>query len=214
VNSAVIVAGGNGSRMSENIPKQFIKIMGEEILSYSVNIFLKHPKINEVIIVSHQDWIETVTRNYPSCIVVKGGKRRQDSSLNGVMATHSNTENVLIHDAARPFISSDIVSACLNTLNYCEGTAPVLTASNSLVKMDKGIPSYVDRSQICEVQTPQCFKKKLIIDVLSLDIGGTDEIGMVLKAYPKTILKLIPGNEKNKKITTDLDLYYFKLLLN
>ena len=96
MNSAVIVAGGNGSRMSGNIPKQFIKIMGEEILSYSVNIFLKHPKINEVIIVSHQDWIETVTRNYPSCIVVKGGKRRQDSSLNGVMATHSNTENVLI----------------------------------------------------------------------------------------------------------------------
>ena len=214
MNSAVIVAGGNGSRVSGNIPKQFIKIIGEEILSYSVNTFLKHPKINEVIIVSHQDWLDTVSKNYPSCIVVKGGKRRQDSSLNGVMATHSNTENVLIHDAARPFISSNIISACLKTLNNCEGTAPILTSSNSLVKMDKGIPSYVDRLKICEVQTPQCFKKKLIIDVLSLEIEGTDEMGMVLKAYPQTVLKLITGHEKNKKITTDLDLNYFKLFLN
>ena len=209
MNSVVIVAGGSGSRVSGKIPKQFIKIFGEEILSYSVNIFLKHPKINEVIIVSHPDWINTVSENYPSCKVVNGGKRRRDSSLNGVIATHSNTENVLIHDAARPFISSDIISACLKTLNNCEGTAPILTSSNSLVKMDKGIPSYVDRSKICEVQTPQCFKKKLIINVLSLEIEGTDEIGMVLKTFSNSRLKFISGSPMNNKITSNFDLNYF-----
>ena len=209
MNSAVIVAGGNGSRVSGNIPKQFIKIIGKEILSYSVNIFLKHPKIHEVIIVSHQDWIDTVSKNYPRCKIVKGGEKRQESSLNGVMATHSNTENVLIHDAARPFISSRIISDCLEVLNKCEGTAPVMDASNSMIKLSNGKATYVDRSKIYEVQTPQCFKKELILEVLSATLEGTDEIGMVLRKFPEINLEFVKGSLNNAKITTDSDIKHF-----
>ena len=85
MNSAVIVAGGIGLRIGSDIPKQFLKIKGKEILSFSVKTFLEHPQINEVIIVSHPDWIKIVSKNYPNCKVIKGGERRQDSSLNGVL---------------------------------------------------------------------------------------------------------------------------------
>ena len=77
------------------------------------------------------------------------------------MATNSNTENVLIHDAARPFILPQIISDCLEALNKCEGSAPVMDASNSLIQLDSGKASYVDRLKIREVQTPNVLKKNL-----------------------------------------------------
>ena len=173
MNSAVIVAGGLGTRFGGKIPKQFIKINGQEILSYSVNTFLEHPQIDEVIIVCHLEWLNIVSENYFDCKVVEGGKRRQDSSLNGIRATSENTENVLIHDAARPFISPTIISDCLEVLKKYKGTAPILNTSNSLIQLDNARASYVDRSKIYEVQTPQCFKKDLILNVFESNIKGT-----------------------------------------
>ena len=143
---------------------------------------------------------------YSNCIVVEGGRRRQDSSLNGVRATDSNTTNVLIHDAARPFITPKIISDCLEGLKKSEVTAPIMYTSNSLIKLDNGNATYVDRSKICEVQTPQCFNKNFILEVLESNIEGTDEIGMVLRKFPKTKINFIKGEEKNYKITHKVDL--------
>ncbi|SVD63560.1 uncharacterized protein METZ01_LOCUS416414, partial [marine metagenome] len=191
------------------IPKQFIKINGQEMLSYSVNTFLGHPQIDEVIIVSHLEWIKIVSENYSDCRVVEGGKRRQDSSLKGIRATSENTENVLIHDAARPFISPIIISDCLKALIKCKGTAPIMNTSNSLIQLDNARASYVDRSKIYEVQTPQCFKKDLILNVFESNIEGTDEIGMVLRKIPEIQLEFVKGSLNNSKITTDSDIKYF-----
>jgi len=80
--------------------------------------------------------------------------------------------------------------------------------------LENGIASYVDRAKIRELQTPQCFKKKLILDVLSSEIEGTDEIGMVIKIYPNSILKFIQGNKINNKITSDIDFNFFKSFFN
>ena len=209
MNSAVIVAGGSGNRFGSKIPKQFIKIDGQEILSFSVKTFLEHPEIDEVIIVSHLEWIKIVSENYSDCKVVEGGKRRQDSSLNGIRATSENTENVLIHDAARPFISPTIISDCLEALKKYEGSAPILNIPNSLIQLDNGRATYVDRSKICEVQTPQCFRRDLILKVLESDFEGTDEIGMVLRKNPEIQLEFVQGSLNNAKITTDSDIKHF-----
>ena len=208
MNSAVIVAGGTGSRMEGDIPKQFIKLKGEEILSYSVTTFLNHPQIAEVVIVCHPDWIEHVKSKYPECIVTTGGERRQDSSLNGVNTTSHEAEIVLIHDAARPFISEEIITDCLAAMKNAEGSAPILDSPNSLVKWDGKKAFRINRSKIKIVQTPQCFQKGLILKVLSEGIKGTDEIGMVLETYPDSRLEFIKGSPLNNKITTDLDLHY------
>jgi 2-C-methyl-D-erythritol 4-phosphate cytidylyltransferase len=206
MNSAVIVAGGTGFRFGGDIPKQFIKIDDQEILSYSVNTFLDHPQIDEVIIVCHSDWKEHVITNYPNCIVVKGGQRRQDSSMKGVSVVSDESEYVLIHDAVRPFVSKKIISDCLSALANSDGSAPIMNVSNSLIQLEKEKATYVDRSQIREVQTPQCFRKELISEALSSDIAGTDDIGIVLRLFPKSKLSFIPGNRDNFKITTERDL--------
>ena len=206
MNSAVIVAGGAGFRFGGNIPKQFIKIDGQEILSFSVNTFLDHPQIDEVIIVCHPDWNKHVITNYPNCKVVEGDQRRQDSSMKGVSIVSDESEHVLIHDAVRPFVSKKIISDCLSALENSDGSAPIMNVSNSLIQLGKEKATYVDRSQIKEVQTPQCFRKELISEALSSDIEGTDDIGIVLRLFPESKLSFISGNRDNFKITTERDL--------
>ena len=209
MNSAVIVAGGTGARFGNKTPKQFNKIHSKEILSFSVKTFLSHPEIDEVIIVSHPDWLDHVATKYPECHVVAGGKHRQNSSLNGVTATSSECLNVLIHDAARPFVTAEIISDCLSALGNYDGSAPIIPAIDSLVKWDGQKAHFVERSDIQIVQTPQCFKKQIILDVLESDISGTDEIGILLRLYPESKVKFIDGNIDNIKITTQNDLHYF-----
>ena len=210
MNSAVIVAGGLGVRFANEIPKQFIKIHSQEILSFSVKTFLKHPKIGEVIIVSHPDWMTHVVSQYPECHVVPGGERRQDSSLNGVNATSEESINVLIHDAVRPLVSKEIISDCLSALENYDASAPIILPVDSLIKWDGQKAISVDRENIKIVQTPQCFNKVIILDVLKSDIAGTDEIGMLLGVYPESKLNFIQGSSDNIKITTKNDLNYFR----
>ena len=210
MNSAIIVAGGSGARFGNDIPKQFFKIQSQEILSFSVKTFLKHPKIAEVIIVSHPDWVDHVASEYPKCHVIAGGAHRRDSSLNGITATSSESINVLIHDAARPFVKEEIISDCLSALAYYDGSAPIVSPTDSLIKWDGKKAISMDRPNFKIVQTPQCFKKITILDVLQSDITGTDEIGMLLKLYPDSKLKFIQGSLDNIKITTQHDLNYFR----
>ena len=210
MNSAVIVAGGASARFDNKIPKQFVKVYNQEILSFSVNTFLNHHKIDEVVIVSLPDWINHVASEYPKCHVVAGGTHRQHSSLNGVTATSSETINVLIHDAARPFVTDEIISDCLSALANYDGSAPIVSPTDSLVKWDGKKAISENRSNIKIVQTPQCFNKEIILDVLKSDITGTDEIGMLLKLYPDSKVQFIEGSINNIKITTQNDLSYCK----
>ena len=209
MNSAIIVSGGLGTRFGGDTPKQFIKINGQEILSFSVKTFLNHPQIDEVIIVSPKKWRKHVISQYPECHVVLGGKRRQDSSLNGVMATSDKSTNVLIHDAVRPFISSQIISKCLSALKTFDASAPIIPSIESMVKWNGKKADFIDRAEIQIVQTPQCFKKHTIIDILKSNFQGTDEIGMLLKFHPNSKIKLIDGNIDNIKITSQNDMKYF-----
>ena len=206
MNSAVIVAGGVGSRLGLDLPKQFYTLRKKEILSYSIETFLNHPNIHEVIIVVHKDWIEHVRKKYPGCISVIGGKRRQDSSLNGVLATNSNSKNILIHDAARPFLSTKIIDDCLSALKHLDASAPILDSTNSLIELKENQIFSVDRQNIKSVQTPQCFKKDLILQVLSSSIEGTDEIGMLLNFDNSKKIQFVDGHANNIKITTKTDL--------
>ena len=209
MNSAVIVAGGSGARFGNKIPKQFIKIHNQEILSFSVKVFLKHPKIDEVIIVSHPEWRGHVASQYPDCHVVVGGTHRQNSSLNGVTATSAESINVLIHDAARPFVTEKIISNCLSSLGNYDGVAPIIPATDSLIQWDGQNAHCVKRENVQIVQTPQCFKKIIISNVLESNISGTDEIGMLLNLYPDSKVNFIEGSIDNVKITTQNDLNYF-----
>ena len=214
MNSAIIVAGGNGSRIGGDIPKQFIKIEGKEILSFSVDLFNNHTQIEEVIIVVHVEWMEHVKKNYPNSKVVTGGETRQKSVKNGLAKCSSQTTHVLIHDAARPLISSKIITSCINALENADAVAPIMDSSNSLVEWDGREANYTDRDKIKEVQTPQCFKKEVIQKALDMEIEATDEIGLVLKSKVSHKIDFVHGSHENIKITYKKDVdnlqFYFQ----
>ena len=209
MNSVIIVAAGSGNRFSKKTPKQFIKLNNKEILHYSIETFSKHSQIDEIIIVCNTNWLKHVKEKYPLCKVIIGGTTRQDSCLNGLNLISKKTKNVLIHDAVRPFVSQKIISDCLFQLKKHDACAPILPSIDSLVSFHNNKTSHIDRSTIFSVQTPQCFKKELIFNILKTNIIGTDEVGLLLKLNPNANIAFIKGDIKNRKITYKEDLNFF-----
>ena len=172
---------------------------------------MNHPQINEVIIVAHVEWVDHVKENYPICKVVKGGNSRQESVKNGLKTCSNNSTQILIHDAARPMISSKIITSCITALKNADGVAPIIDSSNSLVEWDGQNATFIDRDKIKEVQTPQCFKKEVIQKALDMRIEATDEIGVVLKSKVTHIIDFVRGSHENVKITQRKDIENLQL---
>lgn len=214
MNSAIIVAGGSGQRFGSKTPKQFLKIGGKEILEYSVQTFNNHPEIDEVIIVTHSDWVNHVRDKYTECIITTGGDTRQKSVTNGLKICNEKYKFVLIHDAARPFVTSKIIQDCIDQLKEFQVVVPVLNPPDSLIKFENNSTTILDRTQIKIIQTPQCFHVDIINKSLFDHFSATDDFGLVLQAYPDISYTLIDGDENNFKITHQSDLERAKFIIN
>jgi len=212
MNVAIIVAGGSGTRLGGEIPKQYLRVGDRELLAYPVTTFLTHPRIDEVIIVCAQPWLEHVRESFPQCSAVLGGETRQTSSRNGVNACPGDTVNVLIHDAARAFVTPELISRCLDALPGNDAVAPILPSRDSLVNISESQPGFVDRSHIAAVQTPQCFPLPIIREVHDSDLDGSDEIGMALRLLPELHCRFVEGEAGNYKVTTALDFKLAKIV--
>ena len=106
-----------GLRLGNNLPKQFVKLSrNKTILDFSIEAFKKNELIQEIIIVTNSNWVEKIKNKHNDCKVVKGGLYRSQSSFIGLKECHNNCKNVLIHDAARPFVSQKIINECINRL--------------------------------------------------------------------------------------------------
>ena len=205
-NTAIIVAAGSGSRLGSTTPKQFLKLLGQEILSYSVNSFLDHPQIDAVVIVTSQNFLDHVAGQYPQCKVVLGGETRQDSVFNGVQACSPDTSNVLVHDAARPLIPHSIITTCLSKLAIYEGVAPAIEPSDSMVLLRGDEFSNLNRADLRIIQTPQCFRIDTLRDAHASGNVDTDEIGLVKQSLPGARLGFVPGAPETMKVTSQMDL--------
>ncbi len=203
---AVIVAGGEGTRIQSQIPKQYLTINGRQVLSFSVDTFLEHPMINKVILVVSLHYARQVKKNYPGCHVVLGGKTRQASSTNGVNAVPPGTEKVLVHDAARPFVTHQMITECVESLDECDGAVPILTPDNTMIMLNNGTLAYLDRQKVKAVQTPQGFRNGILTKAQRSGFETTDELGLVLLSSPKAKIHLFAGDDRNFKITTPLNL--------
>ena len=206
-NIAIILAGGSGSRFGDETPKQFIILHGRRVIDYSVNIFYQHNEIDEIIISCPPNWIDIIQNEYPNCKVVKGGKTRKDSSYNGLKACPKDTNNVLIHDAARPFIDKDIISRCLNSLKNNQAVDTVISSSDTIVEAKKNIITNMPiRDNMFLGQTPQAFNFKTIIDAHKKFKGETtDDIRLVKELGIKCAT--IEGSVYNFKLTNQPDIY-------
>ena len=214
MNIAIILAGGSGTRFKSKIPKQYFKIGNKSIINYTIDAFEKSSLIDKIIIVVDKKYINDISKKNPKHIVVSGGKSRFESSYNGILACPKNSKKVLIHDAARPFVSQEIITSCIEALNNYEAVVTSIQTTDTVIRVkNMEIIQVEDRNQIFLNQTPQGFKYKTILDAHKNRTGSvTDDISLL--DLNETKCKVIKGSKKNIKITTNDDIQFAMHILN
>jgi len=217
-NLAIILAGGSGKRLKGEIPKQFLKLSGKLIIEHTIEKFEKHERINEIIIVTNADYyektIEIIEKNSYKKVkkVLKGGRTRQESSYIG-LSSSEGFDNVLIHDAVRPFVSKEIIDEILNALETYQAVDVAVPSPDTIIKINNQnfIEEIPDRKYLRRGQTPQGFRFELIKKVHELAIkdnflNATDDCGLVLK-YKVSDVFVVNGSDFNIKITYPIDIH-------
>lgn len=229
MNIAIILAGGVGSRMKMiQRPKQYIEVKGRPIINYCLRTFEYHNEIDEIYIVADENWQDYIKEWIKKdkitkfCGFAPAGKSRQHSIYNGLIACEGSAGEdsiVIIHDAARPFVTEEIIKECIAGAKELDGAMPVITVKDTVYcsRDGKSIASLLERSELFAGQAPESFrygKYRSIHDAATdeelLNTRGSSEI-----AYKNGMkIRLFPGAEKNFKITTMEDLTNFEAELN
>lgn len=208
---ALITAGGRGSRFAKHdIPKQYLPLCGMPILRHCINTFLSHNEVDNVVVVIRKEDLELykeATFGLDILPAVYGGKTRQESVRFGLESLQTaNPKKVLIHDAARPFVTKKIISSVITQLDYSSAVIPAVQIDDTIKKCSDGkILWTVERSDLWRAQTPQGFNYQDIMHYHKLykDKIFTDDAA--LKEHAGMPVTIIPGSPNNFKITTDDD---------
>ena len=229
MNIALLTAAGTGSRMHQNIPKQFIHVDNKPIIVHTMEAFQSHPSIDAIIVVTLESWIE-VLKAYANQFnitklkwVVPGGETGQESIKKGlikVKEVFGNEDiNVMVHDGNRALVSTEIISDSLATFAKYGSAVAVIPCTEVVFESEDGISSHIstDREKLFRTQTPHTYKlSDLLWAHMEADkrgIKGTAASCMLMKELGKETF-FSKGSEENIKITTLDDLRIFKALLH
>lgn len=229
MNVALILAGGIGSRMKMgSFPKQYFMVRERPVIDYCLCTFQKHPLIDQIVIVADEPWRGFIDSWLQNSRITKfaayavPGKSRQLSIFNGLLAIDTITpsiDSVIIHDAARPLLPAGLITNCLQGLKDADGVMPVLPIKDTCYQSEDGknICGFLPRNQLFAGQAPEAFRfstyfqlhQQLPEDYLQ-KISGSSEL-----AYKNGLkVVMVPGSEKNFKITTSNDLALFEKFLD
>jgi 2-C-methyl-D-erythritol 4-phosphate cytidylyltransferase/2-C-methyl-D-erythritol 2,4-cyclodiphosphate synthase len=208
--SALIAAGGRGLRFGAAQPKQFLSLGGRSILERSVDVFRNCDVIDDLVIAVPAELADSLpaslfTEGKP-LQVVTGGARRRDSVANAFARVADRADIVVIHDAARPFVTDDTIRRTVSAAAE-SGAAIAAIAAHDTVKRanaSRVITATLPREEIYLAQTPQAFRTSVLRDALALDGDATDEAMLAEQAgHP---VRIVEGDSRNLKITTPADL--------
>lgn len=229
-NISVILAGGTGKRMGTAVPKQFLKLGDSTVIEHSIRAFDSHPQIDEVAVVVHPEWRDTLESIVKEgdfsklTKVVDGGDERYMSSLNAIMAyiDYPDTTNLLIHDAARPMVSASVIDRVVEALTTHEAVGVAVPSTDTVWEVRGDISgnfSFVtripERRTMWRAQTPQAFRLPLLRDAYQramqdINFHATDDCGVVQRYMPGVKIAVVNGEEINMKITTSADLDFIQ----
>lgn len=214
-NIAVILAGGTGTRFGCDIPKQFMKIGGVEIIRLAVKLFAERNEISRIIVVSIDKYIPHVRhllQDYNNIHVISGGKTRTQSSFNALKFINEqgwNDSCIFIHDAARPFVANNNITNIISAAQQYKAVLLALPSSNTLYYVKNSIIELtLNRDDVFQAQTPQAFHFETIFSCynkMSKDEYFTDDASVVLK-YSDVPVHIVYGDTGNNKITYKEDL--------
>ncbi|MBO4599927.1 MAG: 2-C-methyl-D-erythritol 4-phosphate cytidylyltransferase [Bacteroidales bacterium] len=222
MNIAIVLAGGTGSRVGGDKPKQFLNIDGRSVIERSIDAFEQAVGIDEVAVVVHPDWMEYMrTLSDKNCWkkvgkLIEGGSERYMSSLNAIAAylDYPDDTNLILHDAARPFVSQAVVARVVEALRHYEAVGVGIPSTDTVWEVRQDFDPYLskfivripERSTMWRAQTPQAFRLPLIRDAYQRALQdpqfrATDDCGVVRRYLPDTKIHIVEGEESNRKIT-------------
>jgi len=227
MNIALILAGGSGQRMKNEIPKQFLNVNDKPVIIYTLEAFQRHPDIDEIGVVCIDGWhdiLKAYARQYKIdklSWVISGGENGQASIRNGVFEAEKRykpEDIILVHDAIRPLVSEEIISDCIVQCKR-HGSAIAVTPCNTAVlrrTTDEFSDEVVPRDSLVMTQTPQAFPIGKLADAhrRALELGITNSVAsctLMIELGEKVYFSI--GSETNIKLTTQEDLKIFKALL-
>jgi 2-C-methyl-D-erythritol 4-phosphate cytidylyltransferase len=216
--TALIVAGGSGTRMGNQLPKQFIEISGKPLLMHTLSLFHAYDPQTDIVLVLpaiHLDFWHHQCRKYRFTLphlITEGGATRFHSVKNGLDLIQSG-DIVFIHDGVRPLVSHDTLGRCLDTASQKGNAIPAIPVSES-VRWSEGETNYpVDRTRLVLIQTPQTFLLRVIKNAYQQEYlpEFTDDASVLEKTGEP--IHLVEGNRENIKITWPEDLEVARLFL-
>ena len=221
-NIAIILAGGTGSRVGGNTPKQFLPLEdGRSVLEHAIDAFEAASSVDEIAVVMHPEWIEKAEalreKNKWKKVmkVIPGGTERWESSYNAIKAYEDQDDVALwLHDAARPFVSQTILANIAEALKKHVAVTVAIPVTDTLYRVESQeliVESIPLRSEFMRAQTPQAFHLNTIKTayekaLASGNIIATDDAGILHKYMPDTPIYIVSGDESNRKITYREDL--------
>ncbi|MEU8104731.1 bifunctional cytidylyltransferase/SDR family oxidoreductase [Nonomuraea muscovyensis] len=221
----VVLAGGVGSRVGLGVPKQLVTVAGRTILEHTIAVFEAAPEIDEVVVLMTPGFAgrvrELVERAGFRKVtqVVEGGASRTESTWRALRALGAEECDVLLHDAVRPLLEPRIITECVRALRTHQAVEVAIPSSDTVLVAASGaegevIGEVLDRSRLRRAQTPQCFRLSVIREAYERALAdpdfsrlpATDDCGVVLRYLPDVPIHLVPGSERNMKITHPVDL--------
>ena len=218
--SAIIPAAGSGKRFGEK--KQLKELSGRPLIHYTLPPFLESSVVGDIIIAAQKKDFDKLAYVVDSIAtekkisIIEGGDTRQGSISKALAKINSNTKYVCVHDAARPFVSRELIEKLINALKTCDAVTVGRKSTDTLKECTDGIVSRtIDRKKIWQVQTPQAFTKEVIMNAYELaekqNISATDDSSLVEEAGYQ--VNIINDSSINLKITTKEDWMMAEALL-
>lgn len=218
--AVIIVAGGIGSRMNAELPKQLLELNNKPLIVYSIEKFLQFDKSIQVIVALHKNYFEAFEKiksnyNLPMVQVVQGGETRYQSVKNALNVLNLCVKLVAVHDAARPLVSLQTIQLTMAAARHGGAAIPVIKINESLrEEYGNNKSKAVDRTKFKIVQTPQCFKKEVLLNAFQLPYNSSFTDDATLVEQTGQTITLTEGNRENIKITYPQDLIIAQALLS
>ncbi len=222
---AVVLGGGVGSRFGAALPKQLLTLGGKTLVEHCVTAFAAAPGVDEVLLVMPPGYASEAARLVGDHVsaVIEGGATRSGSVRNALAHLaargEARTTGVLLHDAARPLVTQRIIADCVAALGEHDAVGTAIPTSDTIVVAEDGVMSHVPpRETLLRCQTPQCFRLEVIAKAHERAAADpayvpTDDCGVVLRYLPGVRVHIVPGSERNLKVTYPGDLAVAEALL-